>query len=746
MIESINIKQVASYDDTGIQITGLKKVNFIYGANGCGKTTISNFLLDPAKNKFNDCNSSWKNETPIKTLVYNKEFRIRNFGKGNLEGIFTLGQATTEQVAIIESKTEQLKQIKKEGEGFKTALDKLKESKTKIEEDFRESTWSDVYKKYEVVFNEAFDKLKRKDTFREKILSEFTENIATLRAFEDLKESAKTIFGEVPVEISEIPKVSFDRINEIISDPIWKKIIVGKADVDIAKLIQKLNINDWVNQGREYIQEDNTCPFCQEKTITEDFKTQLENYFDEAYLADLNRLKTLKQEYNQLLENLINELNAIEENQKLVPNSKLNNEVFSVYLKTLISQNTANSEIINSKVKEPSRSFELTNLNEQLELIQGLISITNTEIGKHNIIVLNFRTEKTKLINEVWKFLVEEYKTPITSYNTAISGKNSGISNLESQLASKRSAYSILKSEVTELSKTVTSIQPTIDEINRLLVSYGFLNFNIVPASDEGFYQIQRENGDLAENTLSEGEITFITFLYFLQLAKGGNTEETVNDERILVVDDPISSLDSNVLFVVSTLIKDIIKSIKSDNGNIKQIILLTHNVYFHKEVSFIDGRTKFCNKTNFWILRKNDKITSIQPFLMTNPIQSSYELMWQELKSEDVKSSITIQNIMRRIIENYFKLLGKYGDDDLVNKFKTKEEREICSSLISWINDGSHSMPDDLFVELQDRTIENYKKVFKDVFILTNHEGHYNMMMGITEVPDEEEIVTIEN
>lgn len=35
MLESINIKKVASYDDIGIQITGLKKINFIYGANGC---------------------------------------------------------------------------------------------------------------------------------------------------------------------------------------------------------------------------------------------------------------------------------------------------------------------------------------------------------------------------------------------------------------------------------------------------------------------------------------------------------------------------------------------------------------------------------------------------------------------------------------------------------------------------------------------------------------------------------------
>lgn len=186
-------------------------------------------------------------------------------------------------------------------------------------------------------------------------------------------------------------------------------------------------------------------------------------------------------------------------------------------------------------------------------------------------------------------------------------------------------------------------------------------------------------------------------------MTKGGITEDEVNNERVLVIDDPISSLDSNVLFVVGTLIKDIIKNIKADIGNVRQLILLTHNVYFHKEVSFIDGRTKTCNKTNFWILRKNDKVTGLQSFEMNNPIQSSYELLWQELKSDEVKSTLTIQNIMRRIIENYFKLLGKYGDDDLILKFETKEEQEICRSLISWINDGSHSINDDLYIELQE-------------------------------------------
>jgi wobble nucleotide-excising tRNase len=292
--------------------------------------------------------------------------------------------------------------------------------------------------------------------------------------------------------------------------------------------------------------------------------------------------------------------------------------------------------------------------------------------------------------------------------------------------------YITKNSQIKEANKNVTSVQPSVDEINRTLKSYGFLNFEIVPSkAEKNQYQIQREDGSIAESTLSEGEITFITFLYFLQLAKGSTSQDSISEERILVVDDPISSLDSNVLFVASSMLKEIIKSTKRDEGNIKQLILLTHNVYFHKEVSFIDGRTKESNDTFYWILRRNNCISEIQSFETKNPIQNSYELLWMELKNRDKSSGLTIQNTMRRIIENYFKILGKYGDDELIQKFTNHEEQEICRSLICWINDGSHSIPDDLFIEHQENTIAKYFEVFKNIFVHTKHIEHYKMMMG---------------
>lgn len=81
MIENILIKKVASYDNEGIQLSDLKKINFIYGANGSGKTTISKLLSDQDNPESKDCDLQWKHGQALNSLVYNKEFREKSFGK-----------------------------------------------------------------------------------------------------------------------------------------------------------------------------------------------------------------------------------------------------------------------------------------------------------------------------------------------------------------------------------------------------------------------------------------------------------------------------------------------------------------------------------------------------------------------------------------------------------------------------------------------------------------------------------------
>jgi len=743
MIESITIADVATYDDTGVRIGDLKKTNFIYGANGTGKTTITKLLNEEALPEFSKCSVAWRAGIQLETLVYNKDFRERNFGKGKIDGVFTLGEATKEEKEAIELMVTQLKEIKAEGIQKKDTLEKLNAEKQQAEDDFREVAWVGVYKKYETVFKDAFVRVMKKESFKDKLVNEAGANTLDLKNFEELKTKAATIFGKAPVELPLIKEIEYARLLEIEIDDIWAKKIIGKSDIEIAKLIQHLSINDWVNEGRGYLQDNDVCPFCQEETITENFRNQLNSYFDKAFEEDTQLVKELFSEYTLSSQTLVNLLDAIKSKEKENPDSKIDLDLLGAQIKTITAQLRANEQLVENKSKEPSRSFTLTSLTEQLSGLSKLIEEANTKLKAHNKIVDNYVTEKSDLIASIWRFLVEESRVSITQHTSNIAGRLNGIKAVSEKRAELLKSYTELNTKIKEANKNVTSVQPSVDEINRTLKSYGFLNFEIVPsAEDTNQYKIQREDGSVAESTLSEGEITFITFLYFLQRAKGGLTEDSVSDERVLVIDDPISSLDSNVLFVVSTLIKEIMSAVKNDQGVIRQVILLTHNVYFHKEVSYISGKAELNNDTHFWILRKKNKISKVQPYLRENPIHNSYQLLWRELKNHDHNDSVTIQNTMRRIIENYFKILGGYHYDELINSFKdSHEEQEICRSMVCWINDGSHTIPDDLFIQSHDDLKEKYGEVFKKIFINTQHHGHYKMMMGIKEEADEAQV-----
>lgn len=568
-------------------------------------------------------------------------------------------------------------------------------------------------------------------------MAEYNTNTSELKTFDELAKQSQIVFQQQPVPLELIQQIAYISVVEIENNGIWSKKVIGTADVEIAKLINRLNISDWVHEGKKHLEvNSNICPFCQKETIDDGFRKQIEMFFNESFASDINVIKSLKDTYNQQTQNIVSILDNIEIKEKQNQKTKLNLELFSSYIKTLYGQINLNKEQIDSKIKEPSRALELTSNENQLLLISQLIDTANNKIVEHNKIINNLSQEKSSLINLIWKFLIEDNKTLIDAFVKKDNGLQKGINNLEEQRNKLRVMYQTLDAEIKELNKKVTSIQPTIDEINKTLNTFGFNNFKIVPAiNNENQYQIQRETGENAISTLSEGETTFITLLYFLQRIKGGDLPENVNDKRVVVIDDPISSLDSNVLFIVSSLIKEIIEDIRNDRGNIQQIIVLTHNVYFHKELTNLylkkDEQGKLLNPY-YWILRKNNNDSKIAYYEQECPIKSSYDLLWKELREKANTSCVTVQNIMRRIIESYFKTWGGYDDRKILDKIDNPQEKEICRSLIYMINDGSHCVPDDLYVEQENELIDKYKNVFRLIFDKLGHIEHYNMMMQL--------------
>lgn len=731
MITSISVKQVATCNEDGIEISDCQKVNFIYGANGSGKTTISSFLNDQEDPKYHSCSVQWDDKGPLPILVYNKSFREKNFGKADIAGIFTLGEATKEQIAAIEIKRKELEKLKDQASQKQQTISKQEETRIAKDSEFQELVWREILKKNELTFKEAFAGcLNKKQAFKERLLKVYADDKGSAPDRDKLVKNSTVLFGSNPVRMDLLPVIDASEFSKIESEKIFSKKIIGKQDVDIAKLIQTLNIGDWVNEGRKFIKDDDTCPFCQQKTITDRFRSELEDYFSGEYEEDSKHLADLQNKYNMLVEKISQFFSKIESNEKINSNTQLDINTFSQNLSALINLLNANQILVSQKLKEPSRAINITSSNTLLEKLLQLIREANDKISKNNKLVENYTTERATLISDIWSLLISENKTLIDNFIRSDSGLLKGINELKGQFKKINDDIRNLSTKIIEDSKNVTSVQPSVDEMNRILASYDFNGFRIVPSSTKNHYQIQREDGTIANDTLSEGEITFITFLYYLQLVKGGTSTENITDNRVLVVDDPISSLDSNILFVVSSLLKEIIEHIKKGEGNIKQIFIFTHNVYFHKETSFINGRVHENKDTYYWILKKSANKTSIIGYTTKNPISTSYELLWRELKENSGVSNITIQNTMRRIIENYFKILGGYGDEDLIEKFP-EQDREICRSLICWINDGSHCIPDDLYVDSQDDTSERYFKVFKDIFTYTGHEQHYEMMMN---------------
>jgi wobble nucleotide-excising tRNase len=730
MIESITMVNTASFGPAPEELKVLSQFNFLFGSNGAGKTTVGRVIAD--EDSFPTCKVTWKGGTRLQPMVYNHDFVDRNFYQpAELRGVFTLGEKqkdTLDKIAAaklefdaLTTKIENLKQglQGEDGNGGK------KGELIALEAGLKEKCWAQK-QKHDAKFQGGFEGFRNNsEKFKSKVLQEQTTNTATLLTLKELEAKAEIIFGATPAAEASVSSVDASVLLAHEANPILRKRVVGREDVDIAAMIRKLGNSDWVREGRPFYEaNDGACPFCQQST-TEVFTQSLNEYFDKAFLMDGKAIDDLETNYatdaariQQQLSSVITLSSKFLEVDKL----KAEKELFDARI-------VLNTQRLAGKKKEPSQVIELESLSNVLTSIASLIEAANTQVAAHNKMVVNLVAERTTLTKQVWKFVLEELKTDLAAFKIAKDGFEKAIAAMAGQIERLSDEKKKKASEIRELEKQTTSVQPTIDGINGLLSSFGFQSFKLAKAENETSYKVVRPDGSNAKATLSEGEKTFVTFLYFYHLLKGSESDSGVTTNRIVVFDDPVSSLDSEILFIVGSLIKGLFDEVRNKQGNIKQIFVLTHNVYFHKEVTFNPRRGKEAMaEETFWVVRKSDLISKIEKY-DSNPIKTSYELLWAEVRRPD-RSSLTIQNTLRRILENYFKILGGVDSDKICGMFEGKEKL-ICKSLFSWVNDGSHFAQDDLYVSIDNSLIETYLKIFMEIFRKSEHLAHYKMMMG---------------
>jgi wobble nucleotide-excising tRNase len=731
MIESLSIANTATFGADPEALNSLSKFNYIFGTNGTGKTTISRIIANA--NSFPTCTVTWKGGAKLQTLVYNHDFVDRNFNQSNeLKGVFTLGEQQVDTLAKIELAKGELDSLGKKLQALNLSLHGAEGKGGKkgelaaLEASLKEKCWAQK-QKYDAKLQGGFEGYRNSsEKFRNKVLQEWSSNKAELLALSDLERKADGIFGQTPSAESLVATVNMTALANHESNPILKKRIVGKADVDIAAMIRALGNSDWVREGRTFYDvNDGTCPFCQQAT-TDAFAKSLNDYFDQTFVEDSRAIDNLISSYQADSARIQQQLAAIIASPSKfvdIEALKREKELFDALI-------NLNQQRLTGKKKEPSQVVELDSASNILAAITALLDTANTQISAHNKVVANLAAERASLTAQVWKFVLEQLRVDLELFISSKSGLEKAIAAMTAQIAATTQEVAKKAGEIRELEKQTTSIQPTIDGINSLLASFGFRGFKITKATSGNSYKLIRPDGSDAKVTLSEGEKTFVTFLYFYHLLKGSDTETGMTTDRVVVFDDPVSSLDSDILFIVGSLIKGLIEEVRTGVGHIKQVFILTHNVYFHKEVTFNPNRRTEAMHTEetFWVVRKPGPVSKIQRH-SSNPVKTSYDLLWSEVRRPD-RSSLTIQNTLRRILENYFKILGGVDPDKLCAMFEGRE-RLVCKSLFSWVNDGSHFAHDDLYVSVDDAVIEVYLRVFRQIFSKSDHFAHYKMMMA---------------
>lgn len=164
----------------------------------------------------------------------------------------------------------------------------------------------------------------------------------------------------------------------------------------------------------------------------------------------------------------------------------------------------------------------------------------------------------------------------------------------ESELQNIQKRTEELQRQCDELRQSLREYGPAAEKINELLVGYlghEMLRIEAIKEGEEG-YEIVREGKPLT-GPLSEGEKTAIAICYFLSTIKA---EGRRLKELIIVVDDPISSLDTRALNYAFNLLRGAI-------AEAAQVVFLTHNLHF-------------MNETKKWLKKRAEKGSAALLFL----------------------------------------------------------------------------------------------------------------------------------
>lgn len=724
MISKIVINGVASYRKEAVLETD-KKVNLLYGLNGTGKSTFSEFLYDKTMPRFSQCRIEGLDENDT-ILVYNQKFVQDTFYEPQgIHGIFTLSKGNAEAQKLIDNASSEVRKLSEQKR-------KIEEKKLKDEqkylgemEEYKKQVWKikTEYTGGDRVLEFCLEGLKgNKDALFRHLISMEKSDIDVDCSVDDLKKEAQQLQGEAQSR-QLLSRVAID-VYDIEHSDLLSKVIVGNRNSSVAKLIENLSNSDWVHAGTKYVHLDDegkgVCPFCQQETITQNFLDQINAYFDETYNQDKLEIEQMISKYEAEINKAVEFLANIKEDSFL---EKKKTDIETL-VGSLLAVSEQNLNTLREKAKTPSVQVSLQSIKEIVDDLNGIICDANKEITLFNQRIADIKGSKNKIKEKFWKLMRKDYNSVVELYTASEKKHEQNINNVQKELQSKVSEINANNLLIEENRKKTVNIDEAVENIKRGLIDIGITDFTIEKYSEENaLYRLKRDDSDEdVFKTLSEGEKMVISFLYFIELCKGESTAEKASNKKIVVIDDPISSLSHIYVFNVGRLIHN--EFLRTDKYD--QLFILTHSLYFFYELTNTDHEKRRKTQKLFRICKNTDG--SYFEDMKYEDIQNDYQAYWHIVKDEKQAPAL-IANCMRNIMEYFFNFVEK---QDFAQVFQRPELQEISYMAFNrYMNRESHSKGQNIF-DIKEFDYNSFREAFKKVFEIEGYIDHYNKMMSI--------------
>ena len=690
------------------------RYNICFGFNGSGKSTLSNFFNLIASNGifrqeqkeelFNDLKTTERDSEirfnnsltyPIKPSQEHKKIYVfnSNFVANHVyDG--TVGKMSKFDVkeTVLEDPT--IKTLNKDIETRITEKNEKETEKSKIAEKFDE-----IKRKYNAVYREHFPNrqlragseipdisaipIKTKNEIEQDINKKIAEYKLSEKQNElenDIEKLSKLTLEKINIDIENIAILLDQTAKENATDNLSEKIELYKREIEEEK---SEKIEPWFELGKQLLKiskdkDKNICPVCKTDLTAsiDDLIDEFADYFDKSYQDFVDQLKSIKEHIDDSIE--LQKVN--EDNASILKNygkkyDKFIEIKFPALEETKIETNLSDlQKDIVSKQGDSRKRISL-DIKPILKTIEAYINNIDKLNSFKNNTLSNLRNQKidpTKIHREI-----RDSYTELIFLEFHDADKNKRIEKYHSVT----SDISAIISTITELNdqkvQRLKELKMEAKKVGEYLEKLGINHFTIDLREGEKEnnilikYKGNDETKKRLQNTLSEGEKTALAFAYFMSKV---TTEVTNKGQTIIVIDDPISSLDDNRLYSTAFLINEEFK-------DFKQLFVLSHNMLFLKYLNPFfkkEKETYFISKGEI-----DDLPASLENF------QSPYFYMLESIVNFNSKTEPDYEearkflpNYIRRILETFFSF--KYAKLSL-NNSKTPGLRDFIDSVIDY-------------------------------------------------------------